>query len=122
MTYEWYTPPMGYDQIVALQGEIIKDWVIGSWQGDYVYLLKNSDLFSLVVIGYGSCSGCDALEACENDEDFESLKQSVLNTIVFDSKEGLIKDLTDTEKNRWYFYEDEWEDVKREVLEILNTY
>ena len=81
MTYEYYSPPMSYDEIVATQGEILKDWVIGDWQGDYVYLLKNNDWYSLVVVGYGSCSGCDALEGCENDEEFESLKQSILNNI-----------------------------------------
>ena len=43
MTYEYYSPPMSYDGIVATQGEILKDWTIGSWQGDYVYLLKNED-------------------------------------------------------------------------------
>jgi hypothetical protein len=119
MTYEWYTPPMGYDQIVALKGEIVKDWTLGYYQGDYVYLLKNDDLYSLVVVGYGSCSGCDALEGCENDEDFEYLKQSIINSIVFTSKEDLIKDLSNTESNRWYFYEEDWEEVQKYALEIL---
>ena len=69
MTYEYYSPPMHYDQIVATQGEVLGQWVMGTWQGDYIYLLKNDDKYSFYVIGYGSCSGCDALEACENDEE-----------------------------------------------------
>ena len=29
MTYEWYSPPMRYDEMVETQGEIIKDWTLG---------------------------------------------------------------------------------------------
>lgn len=119
MTYEYYSPPMHYDDIVATQGEVIKDWVIGQWQGDYVYLLKNNDLYSIVIIGYGSCSGCDAWEACENDEEFEELKQSVLNRIVWGSKQDIIDELNDKEMNRWYVHDEEWKEVREEILELL---
>lgn len=119
MTYEYYSPPMSYDEIVATQGEILKDWVMGDWQGDYIYLLKKDDKYSAVVIGYGSCSGCDALQACDNDEDFEALKQDVLRTIVWVTKEDILNDLDDEELNRWYFHEEDWEDIKKEIKEIL---
>ena len=121
MTYEYYEPPMGYDEIVSIQGEIVKDWIIGDWQGDYVYLLKNNDWYSLVVVGYGSCSGCDALEACENNEEFELLKQSILNDIRWGSKQDILDQISDEEINRWYFHESEWKDIAKEIREILNA-
>ena len=77
MIYEYYSPPMHYDQIVATQGEMLGNWTLGDWQGDYVYLLKNEDRYAFTVIGYGSCSGCDALEACESDEEFNELKEEI---------------------------------------------
>ena len=37
---------------------------VGDYQGDYFALLKGPDgRYGFVVIGYGSCSGCDGLEA-----------------------------------------------------------
>lgn len=121
MTYDryYYQAPMSYDEIVATQGEIIKDWVFGSYQGDYIYLLKKDNEYALVVIGYGSCSGCDALEACGNDEEFEELKQDIIKSIVWVTQEDILNDLNDEELNRWYFHEKEWEDVKAQIIGIL---
>lgn len=120
MTYEYYSPPMGYDQIVATQGEVIKDWVIGHWQGDYVYLLKNKDLYSLVVVGYGSCTGCDALQSCNNDQEFNELYEDIIRRIVWGTKQDMLNDLNNEENNRWYYHEDEWVDIRKDVIEILS--
>lgn len=119
MTYEYYDPPMSYDEIIATQGEIIKDWVIGDYQGDYVYLLKNEDRYAFTVVGYGSCSGCDALQSCENDEHFNSLKDDIVRGIVWGTKQDVYDYINNQEANRWYFHEDEWEDMRKEIMEIL---
>ena len=119
MTYEWYYPPMGYDEIVATQGEILKDWVIGDWQGDYVYLVKNGDQYAFTVIGYGSCSGCDVLQSCENDEEFNSLKEDIISGIVWGTKQDVYDYINNQEANRWYFHEEEWVDIRKEIMEIL---
>lgn len=119
MTYEYYSAPMGYDGIIATQGEILKDWIIGDYQGDYVYLVKNNDKYAFTVVGYGSCSGCDALEACENDEDFNRLKESIINDIVWGTKQDVYDYVFNQEANRWYFYEEEWAVVRKEIMEIL---
>lgn len=120
MTYEYYYPPMGYDEIVATQGEVIGQWVMGTWQGDYIYLLKNKDKYSFFVIGYGSCSGCDALESCENDEEFNELKQDIINRIAWGTKQEIVDHINNEEANRWYFHEDGWEEIQKEALDLLN--
>ena len=119
MTYEYYSPPMSYDQIVATQGEVMGQWVMGTWQGDYIYLLKNEDKYSFYVIGYGSCSGCDALEGCENDEEFNELKEDIINRIAWGTKQEIIDHINNEDANRWYFHEDGWEEIKKEALELL---
>jgi hypothetical protein len=119
MTYEYYSAPMSYDEIVATQGEIIKDWIIGSWQGDYVYLLKSGDKYAFTVIGYGSCSGCDALEGCESDEEFNELKEDIVNSIVWGTKQDVLDYVTNQEANRWYFHEEDWVEIRKEIMEIL---
>ena len=119
MTYEYYESPMSYDGIVATQGEIIKDWTLGYYQGDYVYLLKNGDRYAFVVIGYGSCSGCDALEGCESDEEFNLLKDEITSGIVWGTKQEVYDYIFNQEANRWYFHEEHWAVVRKEIMEIL---
>lgn len=120
MTYEYYSPPMHYDQIVATQGEMLGNWTLGDWQGDYVYLLQNEDKYAFTVIGYGSCSGCDALEGCENDEEFNELKDSIINGIVWGTKQDVYDYINNQEANRWYFHEEDWVGIRKEILEILS--
>lgn len=45
----------GYDVV------LFETW--GSYQGDHFVLLRDGDRCGVAVIGYGSCTGCDALEA-----------------------------------------------------------
>lgn len=42
---------------------------LGSYQGDYVYLIQDGDRWGTSIIGYGSCSGCDAYQAAEWDDE-----------------------------------------------------
>jgi hypothetical protein len=119
MTYEYYEAPMSYDEIVATQGEIIKDWVIASWQGDYVYLLKNNEKFGFIVIGYGSCSGCDALQGCENDEEFNQLKKEIVDRIFWGTAGDIEAYIINDNANRWYYHEEDWIGIKKEIMEIL---
>jgi hypothetical protein len=110
---------MRYDGIVATQGEIIKEYIIGEWQGDYVYLLKNGERFGFTVIGYGSCSGCDVLQGCENDEEFNKLKEDIVKGIVWGTKQDVYDYVNNQEANRWYFHEEEWVEIRKEIMEIL---
>lgn len=120
MTYEYYEPPMSYDGIVETQGEIIKDWTLGHYQGDYVYLLKNGDKYAFTVIGYGSCSGCDALEGCGNDEEFNELKDAIVSGIVWGAKQDVYDYVNNQEANRWYFHEEDWVEIRKEILDLLS--
>ncbi len=115
MTYEYYYPSESYDSIVASAGTVIKDWNIGYWQGDYVYLLKNGNKFGFTVVGYGSCSYCDALEGCENDKQVEELKQEIVNGIFWGTAEEVEAYAINDNANRWYFTVHDWKTVRREL-------
>lgn len=53
-----------HQEIMERQGFEILDWeAFGSYQGDYAAIVKKDNKVGFIVIGYGSCSGCDALEA-----------------------------------------------------------
>lgn len=53
----------GYEDCFSALGFEILEWIIcGSYQGDYVCLLRKNGRYYFTVIGYGSCSGCDHYE------------------------------------------------------------
>ena len=55
-----------HQEILERQGFEILDWEsFGSYQGDYAAIVKKDGKVGFTVIGYGSCSGCDALQALE---------------------------------------------------------
>ncbi len=55
-----------YDVIVASFGDIMVAESYGDYQGDSMYMIRRGARFGMVRVGWGSCSGCDALEACHN--------------------------------------------------------
>lgn len=79
---------------------------VGSYRGDYFCLVKSPEgKYGFTVIGYGSCSGCDAMRAAKGYGDRE--REKTLTMIIEllerqreathweDSKEAMAKWLTD---------------------------
>jgi glycosyltransferase involved in cell wall biosynthesis len=115
MEDEWFFPEDSYDSLVASAGTIIKDWNIGDWQGDYVYLLKNGDKFGFTVVGYGSCSYCDALQSCDSQAEVDELKESIVKDIFWGTAKEVEAYAIKEDANRWYYHEHEWKTIKREL-------
>jgi glycosyltransferase involved in cell wall biosynthesis len=115
MEDEWFLPEDSYDSLVASAGTIVKDWNIGDWQGDYVYLLKNGNKFGFTVVGYGSCSYCDALQSCDNQEEVDILKESIVKDIFWGTAEEVEAYAIKEDANRWYHHDHEWKTIKREL-------
>lgn len=60
----------------------------GGWQGDSWVLLRDGARFGYLQFGWGSCSGCDALQGCHSFEDIEKLQRELAEAIQwFDSRE-----------------------------------
>ena len=56
------------------------------------------DQYGILVFGWGSCSGCDALQACDNYNQIEQLRNALHSEIRWDSASGQLK----------YFLEHDW--------------
>jgi glycosyltransferase involved in cell wall biosynthesis len=115
MEDEWFMPSDSYDSLVASAGTIVKDWNIGDWQGDYVYLLKNGNKFGFTVVGYGSCSYCDALQSCDSQAELDELKEEIIKGIFWGTAEEVEAYAIKEDANRWYYHEHEWKTIKREL-------
>lgn len=99
----------------------------GSYQGDYAVLLKDRDRYDRygwVTIGYGSCSGCDTMEAldADNDEDgYKEFSDRTREAIKWDSAQGLITWLSDTiiQEGKYSWYEDGYREFVQIVIDWL---
>ncbi len=101
--YEYYSAP-GYANGFEARGFNILEWqTFGDYQGDYAIIFKRDNEFGFLVLGYGSCSGCDAMEACSSEEEYVDLMHSVINSIYWGTAEETIARITNEfDDNNWY--------------------
>jgi hypothetical protein len=90
--YQPMIDSFGYNILLAVHDR--------DYQGDSRYLFQNGDRYGMLIFGWGSCSGCDALQSCSSYEDVDKLRMSLYNsTQWFDNKEDCLN----------YFINHDWE-------------
>ncbi len=68
-------PYYGYaDLLDSFELDEVLSGCAGDYQGDLFSLFKDGSKYGYLVFGYGSCSGCDTLEAVQMDEGYEGIK------------------------------------------------
>jgi hypothetical protein len=76
----WGMRDLGYNDLVLTMGvEIIEQETFGEFEGDIVYHVKRGDEHGILIVGFGSCSGCDALQGtlCYSDEWTDDIERNV---------------------------------------------
>lgn len=68
---------ISYRQIVETFGSIVVGTEWGSYQGDSLFLVRRADDYGLLTFGWGSCSGCDALQACSSQADVDRVQHDL---------------------------------------------
>lgn len=90
---ELYTDPFmpcDYTPILNNFGEVILREDEDNYQGDTHAVIKSDNKFGYLAFGWGSCSGCDRLQACDTYEDIQELMDSLYHDIKwFESLESL---------------------------------
>lgn len=81
--------PSDYNPLLKSLGfEILIQIDDNDYQGDSRLLLKNQEKIGYLQFGWGSCSGCDALQACKSMNDITQLREELFNQIKwFNNKE-----------------------------------
>lgn len=93
--YYWYD----YDPIIDNFGNVVEKIDIGGYQGDTLVFYDNHGCYGFLSFGWGSCSGCDALQACSTLDDVQELMDDLYNSIKwFDT----------IEEAREYFSKHDW--------------
>lgn len=113
--FSWYD----YQPMLDEFGEILIQVDEEAYQGDSFLLYKNDNKYGFLTFGWGSCSGCDALQACDTIDEVQELMDRLYNAIIwFDSLQELkcyISDYSIVEL-QWYFYSDTFKEFKEKVL------
>jgi hypothetical protein len=69
------------------------------FQGDSRLILKDGDRYGILIFGWGSCSGCDALQACNSMLEIDQLRTELLGQIQwFESKAACLEWVN---KHKW---------------------
>jgi len=88
-----------------------------SYQGDSFVLYQHEELFGILIFGWGSCSGCDALQACGSPDEVMELRKELFREIKWFDKIRKLQEYINS-KNRDYSYygsSSAWDNFKKGV-------
>lgn len=78
--------PSDYQQILNEIGEILIQIDDNDYQGDSRVFYEKDGKYGYLIFGWGSCSGCDALQGCNTVEELQNLANGLEHsTRWFDS-------------------------------------
>jgi hypothetical protein len=78
-----------YSELVeSFEVEVLVTVQDDNWQGDTRHLLRDGDRYGLLTFGWGSCSGCDALEACRGVAEVTELRDQLWSNVHWERDAG----------------------------------
>lgn len=113
----------GYNELVESTGvSILTSEDIGDYQGTSYWLVEENGRIGYLSYGYGSCSGCDSLQACSTRQDVEDLRSDMHNSIHWEgSKEDMIQYLESFDLSKMYWSADEYKQVRDKFVSYLKS-
>lgn len=108
-----------YERIYRALGSVVWEEDFGDYQGDTLVLYEG---FRTLTFGWGSCSGCDALQACSGHEDVAELIADLRRSII-DHKDlgGLVAWLRTQEAAGGVHYSADWTFIELKMLVALGV-
>jgi hypothetical protein len=118
---KWFDAPSNYSPIINSFGQVLVQVDEDDYSGDTFALLSKDGQTGFLVFGWGSCSGCDALQRCESYKELGELIENLESGIKwFDSlAEAQACIGNDSITRGSYFYHVEtWSAFKNQVLAL----
>lgn len=73
-----------YGQLLeSFEYEMICEAHDDDYQGSSLHIFKNGDEYGFLTFGWGSCSGCDALQDCHSKAEVTDLRNSLHKDIIW---------------------------------------
>jgi hypothetical protein len=109
-----------YQPMIDEIGKVIIQVDDNDYQGDSRVLLYENRRIGLLIFGWGSCSGCDALQACQNIDEVQTLFDEMKKDVKwFDSKADMMKYITEKDWELDY----SWHcDETKSFIEMVRAY
>ena len=110
-----------YQPMIDAFGNVAIQVEDDDYQGDTRVLYDNDGKIGYLIFGWGSCSGCDALQACRDIEEVQRLCDELQNGIKwFDSKKDALKWAKEKDwATEWFWHDAEGKEFVRKILEYL---
>lgn len=91
----------GYDILVRVDDD--------DYQGDSRLLFKDGQRFGLMTFGWGSCSGCDALQDCDTQAEVDELRSFLHASIHWEpSAKAMLKHISEKDwELEWCYHTEE---------------
>lgn len=90
------------------------------YQGTYFYLLKDGGRYGTLDVSYGSCSGCDSLQACDTPEEVTALRDDLFDTIKwYDSTDRLVEELIAREVSSYHWRDQEADEFLKHLPRLM---
>lgn len=110
-----------YELIKSITDKV--NWKVNAgtndYQGDYLCFGEGQGKYYFVDFGYGSCSGCDALEACNSFQDLLEVREDIKRNIKeFESLDQFEKWFNNEGQTEWW----NWDDIKAFIKEMDSIY
>lgn len=115
----------GYSGFVdSFEVEVLAFEAVGDYQGDYHWLLYDpiNREYAFLTIGYGSCSGCDWLEAMEgsSEKEYIEARDDIWNGLIWQSATRMLEWLTsETRKHDFSWFEEGYREFINECIRIM---
>ena len=112
-----------YQPIVDAFGNIILQESDNDYQGSTWVLYQDNDKIGFLRFGWGSCSGCDALQACRSIEEIQELMDELWQSIMwFETKAEAYKFFVEHDwEGDWDSRLEESQRFVREAIELLSS-
>ena len=93
-----------------------------NYQGDSRYILKNDNgSYGFLIFGWGSCRGCDALQACGSKQEIYELRDQLWNEIKWGSFYELLSYIENRDwELQYYWNDDKTKDFVKQAVELLS--
>lgn len=119
--YGFDAPYGGYRLIFENFGDVLIEVEEDNYQGMTYLLIKKDDFYALDSYRWGSCPGCDSLQACYSYENLQELMDKFASEIEWMTKEEIIKEVNGRIENLDNCWREEEEvDFLNQVKEYFN--
>ena len=113
----------GYTPILEEFGEILLRVDEDAWQGDTLVLYEKDGKYGWLRFGWGSCSGCDALQGCSSYKEIQELIDSLESSVQwFESKKEAIKFFKTHDWEGDYDNGEEQQEFVRKAIALLDSF